>query len=603
MLLVKLLFTCAFAFMPESLDQWYSLCSRGDWMEAALNAEAILLQSPDDVQVMSALVIARYMDTAARNVPLYLPDFLPDSTTSLSAAASGLILVSGGASFTEDALSRLQQSVMLDSSNVLGWYLLGRLSPDTDIDPVHYYATALALDPDFVPAELEMGRLLRDAGRTDEALARFASAASEEGFASELARGEQILLLERTGNFSTADSIAGTLDGGGYWTELALEQLSHREKIALAAAEHAYVFMDRDLPDIRLARVFLLLKDYARAADIAEDIWDPSDPETVQAGEILGESLFMLNERSRAREVLEGVTATDAPSASASLFLGRIAEQEGRTEDATDRYLEVLRLDVYHQEARSSLRTMAEDSYDPLELTEEATGFSASASADLSLEKGNRDLLEWGGSSWVDYRFDSRGTRLRGSIGGRSVTWEEYSGSGTDTLNTNRGWAGLTFDYWFTDRLYLQASSSWDRQMYTQRTWQVSSHLAGGWEKTILNWFRFSPRAGIGSVDAHWKEGATDTYTHDLSLFTAAGLWFNKGYTFISEAEISGEVYVPVNDPGNFISQAMVSVTFRTWTPLHLRMTYQLDYTRRPEIESWTKYETSFTTAIGLDLY
>ncbi len=429
------------SFLPESLQPWYSSCSVGNWEAAMEEAGAVYAADSTDVEALAAVYIASALKTGFEaGTDLTAEPFLPDSQTSLTLAAHGVLLMSGPDSDPEDAEEQLNESIRQDSDNVLALYLLGTLKARSGVSgsALRYFDETLSLDPEFLPALLS---------------------------------------------------------------------------------------------------------------------------------------------------------------------LGDIAQREARTEDAVDYYLEILEKDVYNSEARNRLRIIAGDSYDAESTTGTMQGFSASTVADLSIERGNRAMLEWGGSARVSYRFDRRGTSVDAAIGGRSVTWEEIYGLSRDTLNTNRGWARLGFDYWFHDSYYIEAASDWDRQMYTERPWQITSYCAAGWQKQILSWFWFSPRLGLGSVNARWTSGAGEMYTNDFSVFASADLRYRKPHTFIREAEISGNVYFPPDNPENFISKGSISLAFSAWSPLYVRIGYTVDYTRAPEISTWKKFNSSFTTSINFDLF
>jgi len=404
-------------------------------------AGAVYAADSTDVEALAAIYIASALKTGFEaGTVLTAEPFLPDSQTSLTLAARGVLLMSGPDSDPEDAEEQLNESIRQDSDNVLALYLLGTLKARSGVagSALLYFDETLSLDPEFLPALLS---------------------------------------------------------------------------------------------------------------------------------------------------------------------LGEIAQLEARTGDAVDYYLEILEKDVYNNEARNRLRIIAGDSYDAESTTGTMQGFSASTVADLSIERGNRAMLEWGGSASVSYRFDRRGTSVDAAIGGRSVTWEEIYGLSRDTLNTNRGWASLGFDYWFHDSYYIEAASDWDRQMYTERPWQITSYVAAGWQKQILSWFWFSPRLGLGSVNARWTSGAGEMYTNDFSVFASADLRYRKPHTFIREAEISGNVYFPPDNPENFISKGSISLAFSAWSPLSVRIGYAVDYTRAPEISTWKKFNSSFTTSINFDLF
>ena len=173
----------------------------------------------------------------------------------------------------------------------------------------------------------------------------------------------------------------------------------------------------------------------------------------------------------------------------------------------------------------------------------------------------------------------------------------------TDTLNTETGWASIEFDYWLSDNYYFVISSFWDRQRYTVRPWQVSSYIAVGWEKWISSWFWFSPELGLGSVNTKWLSRGFPEYSDNLSVYISAGLWYRKLHTFIREAGIYGDLFFPPDDPDNFISHGTFSIALRTWDPLYITLGYRVDYTRNPEVSSWEKFNTSFTTALNFDLF
>ncbi|NOQ22165.1 MAG: hypothetical protein GQ565_05905 [Candidatus Aegiribacteria sp.] len=327
------------------------------------------------------------------------------------------------------------------------------------------------------------------------------------------------------------------------------------------------------------------------------------DPENVLALYLLGTLKAESDGSESALHYFDETLSLDPDFLPALLSLGDIAQREARTEDAVDYYLMILEQDVFNSFARNRLRIIAGDSYEVESTIGTMQGFSASTSADLSIERGNRAMLDWGGSARLSYRFDRRGTSVDAAFGGRSVTWEEIYGLSRDSLNTNRGWARLGVDYWFHDSYYVEAASDWDRQMYTERPWQITSYCSVGWQKSILSWFWFSPKLGFGSVNARWTSGAGEMFINDFSVFASADLRYRKLHTFIREAEISGNVYFPPDNPENFISKGSISLALSTWSPLYVRIGYAVDYTRSPEISTWKKFNSSFTTSINFDLF
>ncbi len=596
------------SFLPENLQPWYSSCSRGDWGAAAVKAGDIYAADSTDIEALAAMFIASALEYGfdAGN-GLTTESFLPDFHSSLILTALGVLLMSGTDSFLEDAEDQLMESVRQDPDNVLAWYLLGTLKVEYDSteSALHCFHEALSLDPGFQPAQLEAARLYRDNGNHDEAFDGFRMIMTSDSYSGLLALADCILLMERMGESAGLDSLENMLmlADSSAWICLAIEQLCIRPDISLAAAERAAQISIFGFISTDLARVFLELNEYGRATYISLDLLDNATADSMEVLEILGAAYYGNHEINRAEEIFLTLLDNDPLSLPALLYLGDIAEQEARTGDAVDYYLRILEQDAFNSEARNRLRIIAGDSYDAESTTGTLKGFSASTVADFSIERGNRALFEWGGAGSISYRFNRRGTSIDAALGGRSVTWEEIYGLSRDTLNTNRGWARLGFDYWFSDSYYIEAASYWDRQMYTERPWQITSYCAVGWQKWILSWFWFSPKLGLGSVNARWTSGGGEMYTNDFSVFASAGLRYRKPHTFIREAEISGNVYFSPDNPEDFISKGSISLVFSTWSPLYIRIGYAVDYTRSPEISTWKKFNSSFTTSINFDLF
>ncbi|MCD4700393.1 MAG: hypothetical protein K8S24_00910 [Candidatus Aegiribacteria sp.] len=594
--------------LPENLQPWYASCSEGDWGAAAEKAGAVYAADSTDTEALAAMIIATVLEyDLDADAGIAAESFLPDSRSSLTLTALGLLLMSGTDSFLEDAEDQLMGAVLLDENNVLAFYLLGTLKVEYDSmeSALQCFNEALSLDPGFQPAQLEAARLYRDNEDYEKALDGFRIIMTSDSYPGLLALADCILLMDRMGEPGELDSLENALmrADSSAWIYLAQEQLGRRPDISLTAAEKAVQISGFGSFSADLARIFLELNEYGTAIHISLNLLENAAADSTEVLEILGVAYHGNHEINRAERIFLTLLDNDPLSLSALLYLGDIAEQEARTEDAVDYYLRILEQDVFNSEARRRLRMIGGDSYYVESTTGTVMGFSAYTAADISIERGNRALLEWGGSASLSYRFDRRGTSADATFGGRSVTWEEIYGLRRDTLNTNRGWARLGFDYWFHDSYYLEASSYWDRQMYTERPWQISSYCAAGWQKWILTWLWFSPKLGFGSVNARWTSGEGEMYTNDLSVFASAGLKYSKPHTFIREAEISGDVYFPPDNPENFISRGSVSLVFRTWSPLYVSIGYNVDYTRAPEISTWEKFNTSFTTSINFNLF
>ncbi|MBD3276666.1 MAG: tetratricopeptide repeat protein [Candidatus Aegiribacteria sp.] len=570
-----ILLSVLISFFPEDLQPWYWSCRTGAWSEAAYSAQELYAADSTNVNAHSAMIVAGCLAEDFGSDPADFKSFRPDSSSSLSFTAAGALDVCAGDVYTADAERELTAALELDLSNTLAWYVLGKLNiRESRLQTaMSCFSRVLEEDGLFLPAQLDLGRTEARVGDRDSALKRFSEIGDPATAVGREAVAEYYVLACEMGYRSKADSA---------FAEIVFMEETHK---------------------FAISGILLDMGRYSESATLAEQLLESSTSDSTQALYLLGRSSFALEENGTAEEAFEALLERTPLSTAPMLYLGRISQMEAETDEAVDWYLRVLEKDPANGEARQRLREIAGDSYDPQSYTMASKGLSVSASADLSVQRGGKDLFEWGGSTSLSYRYDRRGSSVDASLGGRSVTWEETRGLFTDTLDTNRGWASVGTDYWFRDDYYVQVESSWDRQMYTERPWQVSSYAALGWEKRMLSWFRFSPRLGIGSVNARWTSGSSETRTNDFSVFAAASLNYGKPHTFIREANISGSLYFPPDNPENFISKGNVYMAFRTWSPLYVAFSYVVDYTRTPEIESWSKFNTSFTTSINLDIY
>ena len=572
---MSILLSVVLSFFPADLQPWYRSCRSGSWSEAAYSAQQSYAADSSDVNDLSAMIVAGCIAQDFYSESFDQEVFRRDSSSSLSFTAAGALEVCAGISSTSEAERELTAALELDPANTLAWYILGKLNVrENSLETaLSCFTRALLEDSLFLPAHLELGRTEVLTGRRESALKRFSEIADPATAAGREAVAEYYILAGDMDRHQKADSVLSEL-----------------------------VFME-DEPKLAMAGTLLDMGLFSETSMLAGQLLNDSTSDSTQALYLLGRASFALEENGAAEEAFKAVLERTPLAVAPMLYLGRISQIEARTDEAVDWYLRVLEKDPANSEARQRLREIAGDSYDPQSYIMSSRGLSVSASADLSVQRGGKELFEWGGSTSFSYRYDRRGSSVDASVGGRSVTWEESRGIFTDTLDTNRGWASLGSDYWFRDNYYVQVESSWDRQMYTERPWQVSSYAALGWEKRMLSWFRFSPRLGVGSVNARWTSGTSETRTDDFSIFAAASLNYRKPHTFIREASISGNLYFPPDNPENFISRGTVHMAFRTWSPLYVALSYVVDYTRTPQIESWSKFNTSFTTSINLDIY
>ncbi len=595
------------ALMSPDLKLWYSQCSQGNWHNAAEEAALLVSADSSNTEAMAAFLISGTFDGISEidllNIEAAIP---PDSLSPLFWAATGLVLMENRPLSLEQAEDAFHKSIQLDSTGVFGWYLLGHLreKQSNTLTALNCYTRAIELDSDFLPARLQLARLLRDAGRQHEALDEFRKTMDTETSSGVLAFAEYILLSDDTGSEIRSDSLERMLllANPGAYVNLACDQYTVRPELALVATVRAESTLTDDNLLIDISETYLYLDEYSAAVSASRKALAASIDSMVILG-ILGKALFEQDNLDESEKVFLVLLNLDPFSIDALNFLGNIAEQEARTAEAVNYFLRTLELDPFNIDARSQLRIIAGDLYDPDIIAETLKGFSAYVSVDLSIEKGTRSFLECGGSTSLSYRFNRRGSSINVGFGGRAISWEEIQGLRTDTLNTETGWASIEFDYWLSDNYYLVMSSFWDRQRYTVRPWQVSSYVAGGWQKWISSWFWFSPELGFGSVNAKWLSNDDPEYSNNLSVYISAGLWYRRPHTFIREAEISGDLFIPPDDPENFISHGGFSVSLRTWNPLYITIGYSVDYTRNPEVPSWEKLNTSFITALNFDLF
>ncbi|MCK4807104.1 MAG: tetratricopeptide repeat protein, partial [Candidatus Aegiribacteria sp.] len=387
------------SFLPENLQHWYFNCAGGDWGAAAENAGVIYAADSTDTEALAAMFIASALEYGLdAGAGCTAESFLPDSQSSLTLTALGVLLMSGTDSFLEDAENQLMESVRQDPNNVLAWYLLGTLKAECDSteSALHCFNEALSLDPDFQPAQLEAARLYRDNEDHDKAFDGFRMIMASESYSGLIALADCILLMERMGESEGLDSLENVLmrADSSAWVCLAQEQLSRRPDISLAAAEKAVQISVFGSFSADLARVFLELNEYGSAIYISLDLLNDAEADSTEILEILGAAYHGNHEIDRAKGIFLTLLDDDPLSTSALMYLGDIAEREARTEDAVDYFLRILEQDAFNSEARSRLRIIAGDSYDAESTTGTSKGFGASTAADLSIERGNRALLE-----------------------------------------------------------------------------------------------------------------------------------------------------------------------------------------------------------------
>lgn len=125
---------------------------------------------------MSALHHARSRRSAGLALALLLVPALAGCSGNLDpATVADLALRAGMTAHTAgrlgDAERHFREALVADPENVYAFYDLGVVaSADDVVRAEYYYRLATALDPTYTPALMNLGKLLAEQGRTDEAI-------------------------------------------------------------------------------------------------------------------------------------------------------------------------------------------------------------------------------------------------------------------------------------------------------------------------------------------------------------------------------------------------------------------------------------------------
>ena len=312
----------------------------------------------------------------------------------------------------------------------------------------------------------------------------------------------------------------------------------------------------------------------------------------------LGISLIAGEDYADAEIALLQALILDSRTGIAEDGLGYLSELRGETEEAVGYYLAALEMAPEDSIARSRLRIMSSDEYVHFHTSvSEETGFSLSAYLNLSNWMGNHNTLTFDWSLASDYVFSQRGNSVDIDIDAvYDIDRDE------ETLQRDEGNISISGDVWFSDVTYLEANSSWNRQRLTEREWQITAFVAGGWCSWITEWLYFAPEVGIGLVSTKWNEIIDENRIDRGTIFLSSGLYFNKLHTFIDTWSISANIFLPPDDPEAYITHGEIELSFQTWEPLSVNIGYDVDYTHQPVVSAWNKYQTRFYASISLDI-
>lgn len=492
------------------------------------------------------------------------------------------------------------------------------------------YARSIATDSTYAFGTLRLARFLEDRGRLPEALPLLERYMSLTGDSTTML-AEMSLLHRRMGLHADADSLmaAALAVGPDAMVDLAWSYLySGREAAAIETARSAS--LSDSLPVKSLLSIADVLaasggtgeadEIYERASRIAPDdaeVWTKwglmysdseeygraqglfeaavrADSTSVDALNYLGESLLFQGKYEEARHVLERALEMDPSSVFSICYLGLIEERRGEPAAALDRYLQALRLEPGYEYAESRIRAVTDPDYDTRWWREESRRFDASVWVDLSIESGNTEERSFSGGAEASWTYGPRSSELTA----------EFSGSLKELAERkleNSAWASVSADYFVTEAIYAEMSSSWDRQPETVRPWQVSSYASVGYKEWISDWLWVSPEVGAGLVRTQWymEEKRTDIWTSFLSL----GAWLEKEGSLLPSLWIGSNLYLPPGDTGDLYAWGNAELTFEAWDRLSLSFGSTLDFTNRPVVETWEKLDSELYTRLNLFLF
>ncbi|MBC8428696.1 MAG: DUF481 domain-containing protein [FCB group bacterium] len=332
-------------------------------------------------------------------------------------------------------------------------------------------------------------------------------------------------------------------------------------------------------------------------ADLAEKAVELNSTSAI-AWIALGASFLAEEEYDDSEEAFLFAVALDPEIGIADNGLGYLCELNGEPESAVVYYLTALEYFPADSFARQRIRAIADDEYMYFHAIGKAdTGFDLTTSFNLSSWTGNHNTttLDW--SLYSDYVFSEKGNSVDVDV--HAVYDMDRD---EDAPQRDEGSISISGDIWISNVTFIEASALWDRARLTEREWQITSSLAGGWCGWITDWLYFSPEAGIGLVSTKWSEKIDENRIDQATIFLSSGVYFNKLHTLVDTWSIFGNIFIPPDDPGSYITHGEIELSFQTWEPLSISIGYDVDYTHRPVISSWSKFQTRFYTSIFLDI-
>ncbi|MBD3368951.1 tetratricopeptide repeat protein [Candidatus Fermentibacteria bacterium] len=494
------------------------------------------------------------------------------------------------------------------------------------------YRRSIRLDSCYTFGRISLSRLMQRNGRFEEALEQ-TRRYMECGGDPEIAMTEMALLHDLMGDDAIADSLAGVVEREytDAWATLAWSyHYSNLDDFALLAAERAEAKSPVD-PDswLSLAELYAYLdrpglaeSSYRRAAELDSVATQPlvawgnflsdrgdyeraarmhrraleRDSLSAEAWLFLGESLIFASKYDDAEAALDTLLKLDPGSVYAVSYLGLIRERQGRPLEAVDYYLQALESSPGYDYAEQRIETIVDPSYDADWWKSDAAEFSASAWLDMSLERGNQEESTYKGGLEATWRMDRNGSgiTLEGSAG-----LEERD----DLETSNTAYASIRAEYYLTEKIYLETSSSWDRQPLTVRPWQLSSYLAVGYKNWISDWAWFAPEMGAGMVNSKWslldKSREIDQWTGYVSL----GIWLSKQGSYLPELWVGTGLYIPPRETDDMVADGNAEISFSAFDPVSVSVGYTFEYTKEPTIPIWDNLDSETYLKLNVRLY
>lgn len=509
------------------------------------------------------------------------------------------------------------------------WILgeMGGISMDQG-DPelaAEFFSRAVDAEPDYGYGLLSLARIHRLGGDYESALDLLDGYLLLPSAEKEVGMVEKVFILEEMGLTGEADSLASLLVDGlaytlngwnalafGYpgfaetaaerafargsdspwqWIELGelFEALEKTER-ALESFERAALYAGDDVSVHReIAGFFYREGDYARAGNRLSAALELDSTATVLSE--LGEARLFEGRLREAEEALLAALDRDPSSVFAICYLGLIEERRGNPDKAVRRYLDALRLMPGYSYAESRIQYISGGDYDRRWHSERYSPLSWGLWADLSVSSGNQDesVISGGGSLGLNYTRGSS-VKLKGSM-----RLEDKN----NRRERETGYASLTLEHFFSDRLYAGLSSSWDRQPLTVRPWQVSSYLAAGWKSWPADWVWLAPEIGVGLVNTRWSLGDRER-TDRVTSYGSFGVWMRRPRGWLPHLWLAGSLYLPPEDIRHTVGYGTAELDFDLPGPLSVLLGLSFDYTRTPAVETWEKFDLDYYLRLRL---